>query len=122
MSECVDCGKPREGSDGTRCMDCHNEHRQHFGAPQDGAPMIDGAVLGKLMARLGVRIEAIAARLELSPKEWIDMIEDQGVTPAVAAEVITALDALASEEPKRPLAQQRTPAPAGALAVDAIIG
>ena len=112
---CHECGegaaaKARDGL----CASC-------WKATQPG--YIDGATIRELRENLSVNINDAAEAVGVDPKTFIDRIEgDMELNITYARAIIAAIETLASEQPKRPQAQQpaRAPAPIGSVAADLI--
>jgi len=99
---CPGCGLRRGNyKQSGSCAACHKAAN----------PTVDGVELRTRREALGLTVMEAAAALGMTPKQWIDNVEDADHVPTKAAELIAALETAT---------ERRHPAPPGALAVEAV--
>ena len=120
---CQDCGE-RPVFLRSRCNPCYDAFRyspEYVSAmPAPPTPKVDGSVIIRRREALGISVAAIASRLRITPKWWIDRIEDKVLGAKRAARIIAVLEALAADEHEPARVATRRAAPPDALAVEAI--
>lgn len=106
---CADCHSRRVKRPGGVCAGCH----------QAAHPLVDGAEIRAERDQRGVTIMAIAAALDMAPRQYIDTVEYADVDRERAAEVLCLIEELADAQ-YAPAPQQGKALPPDALSIEAI--
>lgn len=85
-------------------------------------PTVDGVTICEHREALDLRVEDAAAALGLTPKQFVDHIEDADHAPTKAAEIIATLEAAHHAKVTKAEAanERRQPAPHGSLSAETV--